>query len=61
MPSYELFENGNDHFLIAMIVSLVEKNELLNLFNSRAVCQLTGIKSVGRNLHLAKFYFDNYS
>lgn len=31
MPSYELFENGNDHFLIAMIVFLVERNELLNL------------------------------
>lgn len=60
MPSYELGENGKDNFLIAMIVFLVKKNELLNLFNSRAVCQLTGMKSVGRNLHLATFSFDIY-
>lgn len=60
MPSYELSEEGNDNFLIAMIVFLVGKNEPLNLFQSKAVLHLTGIKSVGRNLHLAKFYFDIY-
>lgn len=57
---YGLSENENDHFFISIMVFLVEKNELLNLClcNSKAACRLTGIKSVGRSVGLAKFCFD---
>lgn len=49
-------------FLISIIIFSVEKNKLLDLClcNSRDVCQLNGIKSVGRNLSLAKFCFDSH-
>ena len=50
-------KNENSNYFTAIIVFLMRKNELQNLClcNSRDGCQLSSIRSTGRNLSFAKF------